>query len=88
MVEEACTRLPPREAEELRAESSQLLKKNCLPPKPNLTLEELRAIKELKEDHSLVVLTADKGVTMVVVDREDYTQKSEELLHQQNYKIL
>ena len=25
---------------------------------------------------------------MVVVDREDYTAKSEELLHQPNYKIL
>ena len=34
-VEEACTRLLPREAEDLRAESSCLLKKNCC-PFPNL----------------------------------------------------
>ena len=35
-----------------------------------------------------MVLTVDKGVSMVVVDREEYTAKSEELLHQPNYKIL
>ena len=35
-----------------------------------------------------MVLTADKGVSTVVVDREEYIQKSEELLHQPNYKIL
>ena len=35
-----------------------------------------------------MVLTADKGVSMVVVDREEYTAKSEALLHQPNYKIL
>ena len=45
-------------------------------------------LKEMKKDDTRMVLTADKGVSMVVVDREDYIQKSEELLHQQNYKIL
>ena len=35
-----------------------------------------------------MVLTADKGVSLVVLDKEDYTAKSEELLHQPNYKIL
>ena len=39
-------------------------------------------------DNTRMVLTADKGVSMVVMDREEYTQKSEELLHQPNYKIL
>ena len=35
-----------------------------------------RANKEIKEDHSQVVLTADKEVAMVVMDREDYTDKA------------
>ena len=35
-----------------------------------------------------MVLTADRGVSLVVLDKEDYTAKSEELLHQSNYKIL
>ena len=35
-----------------------------------------------------MVLTADKGVSLVVLDKEDYIQKSEELIQQPNYKIL
>ena len=42
----------------------------------------------MKRDNTRMVLTVDKGVSMVVVDREDYTAESEELLHQPNYKIL
>ena len=75
-MEEACTRCLPKETEELRADSSQLLRNNCPPPKPNLTLEECRAIKEPKEDHSWVVLTADKGVAMAVMDKEEYTDNA------------
>ena len=88
MVEEACTRLLPREAEELRAESSQLLRNNC-PPKPNLTLEECRAIKELKDDHSQVVLTVEEGVAMVGMDKEDYADKPLSLIVDANtYNII
>ena len=29
-------------------------------------------MKELKKDQDKMVLTADKGVSMVVMDREDY----------------
>ena len=43
-------------------------------------LEEQNVIKELKDDHSRVVLTADKGVAVVVMDREDYTDKTLSLL--------
>ena len=35
-----------------------------------------------------MVLTADKGVSMVLVEGEEYIHKSEELLQQPNYKIL
>ena len=35
-----------------------------------------------------MVLTADKGVSLVVLDKEDYINKAEELLHQPNYKTL
>ena len=35
-----------------------------------------------------MVLTADKGVSLVVLDKEDYIHKAEELLHQPNYKAL
>ena len=35
-----------------------------------------------------MVLTVDKGVSLVVLDKEDYIHKAEELLQQPNYKIL
>ena len=59
-VEEACTRLLPRVAEGIQS-SFQPFTKELLPsPKPNLTIEECRAITELKEDQSQMVLTAHK----------------------------
>ena len=57
------------DAEDLTAESSWLLKKNCPHAKPNHTEEGIRAIKELNGDHSQVVLTGDKGVAMVTQTR-------------------
>ena len=35
-----------------------------------------------------MVLTADKGVCLVVMDMKDYIEKSEELLSKSTYKIL
>ena len=45
--------------------------KRTKPPKSNI-FKEARAMKELKKDQDKMVLTADKGVSMVVMDREDY----------------
>ena len=42
----------------------------------------------MKRDKTRMVLTADKGVSLVVLDKEEYTAKSEELLNQPNYRIL
>ena len=39
------------------------------PSHPNITKEEKEAIKTQKEDDTWVVLTADKGVAMVVMER-------------------
>ena len=74
-------------AEELRGEIKSLLKKihNI---KPDIPIDEYQALKQMKNDNTRMVLTADKGVSMVVVDREEYIHKSEELLHQPNYMIL
>ena len=73
--------------EEHRGEIKSLLK-NIQPPKPNITKEEARTIQELKKDKERIILTVDKGVSMVVMDKEDYIKKSEELLHQTAYKEL
>ena len=86
-IEKACLRLPSRKAEELRGEVKAILKKETK-NKPNITKEEHQAIRELRRDKTRVVLTADKGVSMVVMDKDDYKSKSEELLHTPTYQIL
>ena len=86
-VEKLCQSLKQDEAEELRGEVKLIMKK-IKPPKSNISKEETRAIKELKKDQERMVLTADKGVSMVVMDREDYEKKSEELLSQSTYRVL
>ena len=83
-TEKACQHLMQGKAEELRGEIKSLLKKNHN-IKPNIPKEEYQVLKQMKKYDTRMVLTADKGVPMVVVDREEYIQKSEELLHQPNY---
>ena len=47
---------------------------------PISTQWNVRALTELKQDSSRVVLTADKGMAMVVMDQQDYTNKAQALL--------
>ena len=48
-----------------------------------------RALTQLKQDTSRVVLTEDKGVAMVIMDKKDYTNKAKALLQDTNtYKVL
>ena len=57
--------------------------------KININSAECRALTELKQDSSRVVLTADNGVAMVVMDQQDYTNKAQALIQDTNtYKIL
>ena len=47
-----------------------------------------QAIRELKRDRDCIVLTADKGVAMVVMDGQDYKNKSKTLLNQPTYRAI
>ena len=40
-------------------------------PNKTPTKEDLKAITELRKDSNKIILTADKGVAMVVMDRKD-----------------
>ena len=44
----------------------------------------VKAMKQLKTDKDCMVLTADKGVTLVIMDRNDYIKKAKELLEDTN----
>ena len=78
-IEAACTKLSQQDAEELRADINQGLRSSH-PPKPNLTKAQNLRIRELKRDKDCIVLTTDKGVAMVIMDRQDYISKANNLL--------
>ena len=90
-TELASTKLPNQEAEEFRSDVNRLLKqqqhqhhKQC-----NLTHTQCRTLTQLKEDNNRVILTADKGVAMVIMDQQDYSNKAQALLQDTNtYKVL
>ena len=86
-IEAACTKLSQQDAEELRADINRVLR-SSYPLKPNLTKAQNTALRELKSDRDCIVLTADKGVAMVVMDRQDYINKANLLLNQNTYKVI
>ena len=67
-IENVCNQLQQGKVEELRGEIKSVLKNICT-PRPNITREERKAIDELRKDETKMILTADKGVSMVVLNR-------------------
>ena len=81
------TKLSQQYAEELRANINWVLRASH-PPKPNLTKAHNLAIRELKRDRGCIILTADKGMAMVIMDRQDYISKANNLLSQNTYRSI
>ena len=86
-VEQACTKLEEGKAEEFRAQVKAAIQK-IQKPKPNITGQERIALTKLKKDPSRMVLTADKGVALVIMNIEDYIKKAEDLLNQHTYRVM
>ena len=85
-----CTKLEQGQAEELRVEVKKILKRaqNNKRSPSSITKEELKALIELKKDQERIILTTDKGVALVVMNKTDYINKSEELLNTSTYKRI
>ena len=81
------SKLKEEDAMELRADINALLRKAKL-PKPNLTKEERVGLAECKKDKDRVILTVDKGVAMVVMDKEEYVSKAKDILQQPAYSSI
>ena len=87
-LEVAYQNLTNNAAGELRVEVYRALR-HSNPPKPNLRKDEMKALQQLRSEKNLMVLTADKGVAMVVMDRHEYIQKARALLDDTNtYKPI
>ena len=88
-IEKMCPKLDKGEADELRVEVKKALKKAQNKTKSfNITKEENQTLKELKRDKERVILTTDKEVALVVMKKEDYIKKSEEILNISTYKKI
>ena len=88
-TEQACMKMEQGKQEEFRVEVKRLLIKDQNNQKQaNVSREELKAMKELKLDTNRLILTADKGVALVVLDKEDYIKKAEDLLEDNTYKKI
>ena len=78
-VEQDCLNLEPHNVEELRAEIRGALK-HLHTHRSNISKEEAKALAELRRHQTRVILTADKGVALVVLDKDNYISKAQDLL--------
>ena len=72
---------------QLRGEINAVLRKGKA-FKPNLNKEERIALNQLRKDKDRIILIVDKGVVMVVLDREDYNNEAKDLLNTPAYKEI
>ena len=54
----------------------------------NLPMKEMRAMKVLMKDQSIMILPDDKGRATVILDAEDYKDKMQQLLSNWTYQKL
>ena len=54
----------------------------------NIIRIEYAAIQELKKDTNRITLTVDKGVSMVVINKQDYIKKAKNILEQHAYRSV
>ena len=59
------------------------------PPLPNILPSERRALRDLRANSTLMILPADKGKATVVLDKQDYGNRMENmLLDRSTYQVL
>ena len=54
--------------------------KKAKPSKPNLSVPETKALRELRNNYSIMILPADKGRATVVMNKIDYDTKVKTML--------
>ena len=52
---------------------------------PNLSPEEIEALKQLRSDNSIVIKKADKASTVVIMNRDDYIAEVERQLNNSKF---
>ena len=67
--------LPDNVKEVIRKDCVIVLRK-AKPPKRNISKDEFLALKDLKDNLDIVILKADKGGEIIILDKSDYTNKT------------
>jgi sugar-specific transcriptional regulator TrmB len=68
--------------------SQQLMRTSKHKKISNLSDEELVALKSLKSNNNIVICKADKGNCIVILDKESYIKKAEEILQGKQFEVL
>ena len=84
-VESSLKGIEKVEADTIRAKVSLTLQQ-AKAPKDNLSAYERRALKELKNDDSIIILPADKGRATVILNKEDYYRKCDDHINNGPYE--
>ena len=56
--------------------------------KKNLTAAQIKVLRELKEDDSIIICPADKGKAVVIEDRDTYMAKMIDQIHEGNCELV
>ena len=87
-IEASISYLPDESKDQIRISAAAILLRASL-PNHNISKEERKALHELKKDRSRVIMKADKGNCLFVLDREEYDSKTESLLADRStYKLV
>ncbi|UYV72303.1 hypothetical protein LAZ67_9002548 [Cordylochernes scorpioides] len=84
-VETSLQHLNETEKINLRNKIIPLINKSKNNLSKNLSHVDKNILKSLRTDSSIVITTADKGSATVILNKQDYTQKMENLLEDKNY---
>ena len=86
-IESAFRPLDTERADAVRRSVNTILQQ-AQPPTPNITKEQQKALKSLKEGNSIMVLPADKGCATIILDADTYHAKMSALIDSRPYQLL
>ena len=77
-IETTLTGMTTEEADTIPADLNSIIRK-AKPPKRNITRKQSISLKSIQQNENIIILPADKGRATVVLDKEDYIKKCNDL---------
>ena len=81
--------LPEESKDFIHNSTATILHKARPPSHKNLSIDERKALQDLKKDETRILMKADKGNCFVVLDKCDYDSKMDSILSDRNtYELI